>query len=92
MMSESKNTSNQKKSKTKTKTQPNTEVWVLGSGHSTHRRSTQDTYVQQVQVRIPLKKNVSPAKGIDLDVDEDASPRKGIDLDVANIPHNFPRT
>ena len=40
----------------------------------------------------PVKKNVSPAKGIDLDVDEDASPRKGIDLDVANIPHNFPRT
>jgi len=39
----------------------------------------------------PVKKNVSPAKGIDLDVDEDASPRKGIDLGVAKLPHNFPR-
>jgi hypothetical protein len=42
--------------------------------------------------RNPVKKNVSPAKGIELDVDKDASPRKGIDLDGANIPHNFPRT
>ncbi len=71
---------------------PANTVWEHGVHSRVQSACTEERYVLQVRVWFPFKKNVSMAKGIDLDVGEDASPGKGIDLDVANIPHNYPRT
>jgi hypothetical protein len=86
-MSESKKTSNKKKSMTETETQPNTEgeCWAVGTVLTgcVHRIRTCNRYKYESRFKKTYLR-------LNLDVDEDASPRKGNDPGVAKLPHNFP--